>query len=85
MAMPTRAMINSSTQVFLLIPVLLFGGLRCIIKSPLYSYEIAYPCIRVIITKIGSLPFALSLSKGRSWFEADRSAVLRPKLTTNSI
>ncbi len=36
-----------------------------------------------ISMKIGFDPFALSLSKGRSWFEADRSAVLRPKLTTN--
>jgi hypothetical protein len=85
MATPTKAMINSSTQVFLPIPLLLFGGLRCIIKSPLYFYKIVYPRIHVIVTKIGFLPSALSLSKGRSCFEADRSAVLRPKLTTNGI
>jgi hypothetical protein len=42
--------------------------------------------IRSVITmKIGFSPFALSPSKGRSWFEADRSAVLRPKLTTNGL
>ena len=34
--------------------------------------RIAVFCL--IATKIRPLPFALSLSKGHSWFEADRSA-----------
>jgi hypothetical protein len=36
-----------------------------------------------IVWEMEFFSFALSLSKGGSWFEADRSAVLRPKLTTN--